>query len=591
MTILPSANSKLFQRATLIAFALVVLLTSIILTIVLGNFYRHTERSVGVAMHDITLVIKTRVDGTLRRIHGDLDQLASMIPEAALDRHVSSKYVARMNQELNRHLTHFPEVSSYRVYDENGANLYSSASGDPEHHIADRDYFQAAKADPSLSLTYSQSIIGKISQKPIVVIAKPLRDQSGRFRGVVMGVVDLAYFVQILSNIDLGPQGVLSLRRTEDGALVARWPETNDDLNVPLPPGNLIRGWLESNKPSGTMKVIAASDDIERLYGFWRVDGYPFAVFAGRATQNYLSEWRQIALVTVGIAALALGLLATFLWRLQAAFQQERNLTLQLSLAKETVESTNRALSQLNASLETRVAERTVELATAKDAAEAAYLAKSKASLELKAFAKEQNRLIEQERRTIAREVHDQIGQVFTAIKIIIDFLPPDALPQEQSKALKQALTMGITATRRVTAELRPPLLDDLGFAAAVSHYVAEHPGLVSMQSTVRISESEALDADQTLTLFRIIQESVTNVVRHAKASSLDITGLVDESYILTIRDNGCGLDATSPRVGALGLVGMRERASLLGGECLVRSLPGEGTIVEVRLPLSENLI
>lgn len=295
------------------------------------------------------------------------------------------------------------------------------------------------------------------------------------------------------------------------------------------------------------------------------------------AAQGFIAQYRKVKALNESL-------------RQHGAYLEERiaQRTKEIESAKNEAEAANSALCQLNASLEARVAERTAELTKAKDAAEAANLAKSKASMELQAFAQEQNRAIEQERRAMAREVHDQIGQVFTAIKLIIDSLPRVALPAEQDKELAQALAMGIASTRRVTAELRPPLLDDLGFAAAVTHYVKQHPGLTSIQCKVAISEDGALDATQSLALFRIIQESVTNVVRHAKASRLDIEGIADEGYILTIADDGCGLDPTV-RPGALGLTVMRERAKLLGGECSIRSRPGGGTVVEVRLSPNEN--
>lgn len=229
------------------------------------------------------------------------------------------------------------------------------------------------------------------------------------------------------------------------------------------------------------------------------------------------------------------------------------------------------ALERERTNLEERVRIRTEEVVGAKA---------------LAAFAKEQDRAIEGERRRLAREVHDQIGQVFTAIKLIIDSTPRNAFPPGQANALAQALEMGIASTRRVTAELRPPLLDDLGLAAAVEHYVKNHPGLGDVTCKVAIARESSLDATQALALFRIIQEAVTNVLHHAQAKHLTITGVADHVYILIIADDGCGLDQSGIRPGALGLAGMRERANLLGGEFTIRSHPDEGTAIEVRLPL-----
>lgn len=239
-----------------------------------------------------------------------------------------------------------------------------------------------------------------------------------------------------------------------------------------------------------------------------------------------------------------------------------------MRLRRKAMES----LEKERTSLEERVRIRTEELVGAKA---------------LATFAKEQDRAIEAERRRLAREVHDQIGQVFTAIKLIVDSLPRHVFPPGQEGALAQAMDIGIATTRRVTAELRPPLLDDLGLAAAVKHFVNNHPGLAGVDCQVTLDSASTLDAAQSLTLFRIVQEAVTNVVRHAKAMHLTITGKADPRYTLTIADDGCGLDLATVRPGALGLTGMRERINMLGGELIIRSRPGEGVTVECRLPLS----
>lgn len=206
----------------------------------------------------------------------------------------------------------------------------------------------------------------------------------------------------------------------------------------------------------------------------------------------------------------------------------------------------------------------------------------------LAAFAKDQDRAIEIERRRLAREVHDQIGQIFTAIKLIVDSLPQDTFVQGQAAAIRDALAMGIASTRRITAELRPPLLDDLGFNAAVTHFIQHHPGLNTMTTSIRITGDSHLDATQSLALFRILQEAVTNIVKHAKANELKIVGEVDNDYSLRVSDNGCGIEYSRVRPGALGLSSMRERASMLGGSLTITTDPVHGTSIEVRVPLHE---
>ena len=208
----------------------------------------------------------------------------------------------------------------------------------------------------------------------------------------------------------------------------------------------------------------------------------------------------------------------------------------------------------------------------------------------LASFAIEQNRAIEAERKRLAREVHDQIGQVFTAIKLIVNSLPREIFPPGQETALAQALDMGISTTRKITAELRPPLLDDLGFASAVEHFSKQAAKLGNISIEVDIDAQVSLDTTSALTLFRILQESVTNVLRHADATHVAISGRRDGGrYVFCIEDNGRGFAPTDMRVGAMGLKNMQERSRLLGGFCEVSRRSNGGTSVLVSLPLDSN--
>jgi signal transduction histidine kinase len=147
-------------------------------------------------------------------------------------------------------------------------------------------------------------------------------------------------------------------------------------------------------------------------------------------------------------------------------------------------------LREANAALEGRVAERTRALAATRD--------------RLAAFAGGQERAIEAERRRLAREVHDQIGQVFTAIRLIAGSLPRECFPPGQAQALDQALDMGIASTRRVTAALRPPRLDDLGFAVALHHHAEGRAPAAGLDLVVDVADDEGLDETSGLALFRI---------------------------------------------------------------------------------------
>jgi signal transduction histidine kinase len=199
---------------------------------------------------------------------------------------------------------------------------------------------------------------------------------------------------------------------------------------------------------------------------------------------------------------------------------------------------------------------------------------------------------MEAERSRISREVHDQLGQIFTAIKMICRSIAPNGLASEQRTALLSAIDTGVTTARRISAELHPPLLDDLGLEPALAHYIKGMSQLSGIHCRLTLSGHEHLLEAQAIQIFRIFQEACTNVVRHAQAHHVNVTGtLLDQTYVFAVQDDGCGLDATRHRLGAMGIRGIRERADMMGGSASVAQAPEGGTRVEVRIPLSPSVL
>lgn len=238
------------------------------------------------------------------------------------------------------------------------------------------------------------------------------------------------------------------------------------------------------------------------------------------------------------------------------------------------------ALQADQARLEQRVAERTAAL--------------SDAQQRLAGFARRQQEAVEQERRHLAREVHDQLGQVFSALKLITASLPLQQAPPGQAAALAQALELGSQATRRITAQLRPPLLDDLGLAAALQHHLEGLQAAHGLGFTLQLQDEARLDAERQIALFRILQEGLSNVLRHAGARQVQLRGGARPGlWRLTLDDDGRGPSPGPRRPGALGQLGMEERAALLGGRCRFERGPLGGTPgglrVVIEWPLEEE--
>lgn len=149
-----------------------------------------------------------------------------------------------------------------------------------------------------------------------------------------------------------------------------------------------------------------------------------------------------------------------------------------------------------------------------------------------------------------------------------------------------------VRTVRNISAELRPLLLDDLGLIPAIEHYCEEFHTRTGIQATFSFEGPfPALTDAVNSNLFRILQESLTNVIRHSNARSVIIQLTSSEANLfLTIRDDGDGFE-TDRKSETLGLIGMKERAIALGGHLVIRSSPGKGTVIEVDVPLSTPLV
>jgi signal transduction histidine kinase len=208
----------------------------------------------------------------------------------------------------------------------------------------------------------------------------------------------------------------------------------------------------------------------------------------------------------------------------------------------------------------------------------------------------------EAERQRIGRELHDETGQALTALGLglrgIKSRLRSDpALAERHAAELEALAARSLDELRRLVADLRPSQLDDLGLVAALRWYtqeVARRAGLGV--AFVTACPRLALPAEQSTVLFRIAQEALTNVVKHARAQHATLHLACDAAgaVALSIKDDGCGFDLAPTLAGppgrpAWGLLGMQERATLAGGHLRVWSEPGRGTEVVVTLPLEHN--
>ncbi len=222
-----------------------------------------------------------------------------------------------------------------------------------------------------------------------------------------------------------------------------------------------------------------------------------------------------------------------------------------------------------------------------------AHQALAQSKEELRELATAASSAREQEQGRLAREVHDELAQAMSMLKMDISFIrggapQTDAALAKRLDRMEAQIDATIAAMRRIAADLRPLVLDDLGFSPAIETLVHDFERRTGVRCELALGDPDlALPAPQATAVFRIVQESLTNVAKHAKASNVEvIIGAEDDAIAVTVRDDGVGFSTSDPRKPqSYGLLGVRERAYLLGGETRIISSPGAGTEIEVRLP------
>lgn len=218
---------------------------------------------------------------------------------------------------------------------------------------------------------------------------------------------------------------------------------------------------------------------------------------------------------------------------------------------------------------------------------------------ELRALSAQLQSVREEERMRIAREIHDELGQVLTGLKMDVVSLArrmsETTTPQnwqqlkERTQSIADLINDAILTVRRISTELRPGLLDAVGLTAAIEWQAKEFENRTGIKCNMKLPKADIpLDQNRSVAVFRIFQEILTNITRHAQASEVNvILDVQQEDLFLEAKDNGRGIRASefsNPK--SLGLLGMRERTLLLGGEFNIRGVQGKGTTVTVRIPM-----
>lgn len=202
----------------------------------------------------------------------------------------------------------------------------------------------------------------------------------------------------------------------------------------------------------------------------------------------------------------------------------------------------------------------------------------------------------EEERKYIARELHDEMGQVLSVLHIDLVQLSseldkPVSQSQKKLSDIIRMLDQVADSARTISENLRPGMLDVLGLAAAIQHHVKKIMDSTNIQFELKMNQDEFnIDTGTATAVFRIFQESITNVIRHAQAKNVEVKLVsLGHELILVVQDDGCGMvEKVAGQRRGFGILGMQERVNLLGGAILIESTPGQGTRIEVNFPIRD---
>ncbi|MCX5804822.1 MAG: PAS domain S-box protein [Proteobacteria bacterium] len=208
------------------------------------------------------------------------------------------------------------------------------------------------------------------------------------------------------------------------------------------------------------------------------------------------------------------------------------------------------------------------------------------------------NKAREKERKDVARELHDELGQILTKLNMDISWIKKRIFSEientlffEKADAMSVLIKQAIKSVQKVSAELRPVILDDFGLLPALEWTVNNFKTQTDVDAKITIGSNIDFDGERSTQIYRIVQESLTNAARHASATKLNVRlEREGNNIVLEIKDNGKGIsDKEKTDLHSFGILGMRERAIILGGEFIINGVRGKGTTVRVKIPLNSR--
>ncbi len=297
------------MRAAGIVFFAVVMAILGVIAHLLTLGYQSADRAATVAASNLTHTIGANIEESLRRAEADLGVITYVLRAEDLTGTPSGQRRAEVSALMAHNLIGFPEVSNLRVINADGDVVFGAGPGSMSFNVADRPWFRQLQGADAPGVVLSDVLIGRGTKTPVVIMAKGIRDPAGRFLGAAIAVMEMNTLQQRLDGLDIGSQGMVVVRRTDNRRQILRRPYIEElPANPPVVTPSL--GRIAAGEKAGFGDAVSPVDGVMRRYAFEVLGGYPVMVLVGLSRTDYLENWRNQYVASAAAAFLLLAVSA-----------------------------------------------------------------------------------------------------------------------------------------------------------------------------------------------------------------------------------------------------------------------------------------
>jgi len=528
--------------------------------------------------------VKVLVDVTAARLTLTLRENEQMLSHLAQRPQVKALDPAHCDPFIKEFVGLHEEATALTVRDNAGDLICSFlAGGKPITRLNAKAFPWFEKAVGNASFNASGATVSYTNSRWLSVLTYPVRDAHGAPAGILALPLDLLKINAIV--MEAIPANAVVVVLDRDDRIMLRSIEPAAWLGKIIPPGarSAIQGMREG------FVTTRGADGIERLYALTTIPDTGWRIAAGMPTDVALANYRMLRDQGLLLAFFVVLLVLTLAWRIASAIIAPVQALARTAATVAAGETAARAAPTGPGELQA-VARQFNRMLDARADTDRVML---KREAELQNLYESLQSVREEERRRFAREMHDDLGHGLTVLRIDLDWLearlPPLEPPlQNRLAGIDIEIDHIVDSIRRISEDLRPAMLDNLGLNAAIENYVSRFSIRTGIACEVTLGRGKLDVGDKIGTaIFRLIQEALNNVLKHAQATRVAI-GVQHKAgeLLLLIEDNGTGLaETTGNGPSGFGVAGMRERVALLNGRFTLTSLPGQGVRIEVMIP------